>query len=68
MLFNEARRFSKEHVDTLSKHQPMQSQPPQSGLLCHSAAEKSVSGHDIQYADYVNQSKIQAMIEANKKP
>ena len=51
--------LSTEH----SKHQPEQPQPHPPDLIV-----KNVRNDNPQYADYVNQSQIQAMIEAMNNP
>ena len=61
---------SSEHGHVRAKHQKTQPQLHRDSPLPEHAraAEKSTTDYDIQHADYVNQSRIQAMLEASKKP
>ena len=63
----EAMMSSGEGVDQHGARQPTQPQLPHSAQTPEHVRATEKSERDVQYADYVNQSRIQAMLDASKK-
>ena len=63
----EAMMLSVEHIDHHGARQPTQPQLPHSSQAPEHVRATEKSERDMQYADYVNQSRIQAMLDAGRK-